>query len=350
MGQLTPRFLIDLETRMRIIANTEYSRLTSALWYKNAAKEMPMTGMRERLVWLLDTARIEYVNKFGGEITFEDILSNTVEYESKAATAGLKLNRAQLDDHDGGGVQLAAQWTRQITAQGAYWPQKQIAKLINAGDQSGSTAYDGQLFFSGSHPLNPFDSTVGNYSNILTGGASGSYPGACPIDAATVPAIDTAFNNLAKAITYVSTFKMPNGEDPRMLKVKGLLVPPALVPRAQQLTNARYIAQAASSGGAAGDIEAVIRNWGLAQPIEGTELGSAFTNGSDTSYYLLIEQAGSDELGALNYMTREQFSIVFNGEMNDAQLARANELQWFTRGRNVATYGHPYLMIKVKAT
>jgi phage major head subunit gpT-like protein len=349
MPALTPQYLTDLESRMRLISNTEYNRLVAKLWYSSITKHMPSTGKRERLIWLLDTAKIQYVNRLGGEVEFEDLLSNTFEFENKAATGGFELNRFQLEDHDGGGVQLATQWSRQIGVYAAYWPQKQVGTALRLGGAATSLGYDLLPFFSTAHPVNPFDSSAGVYANDFTGAASGAYPGACPIDA-SVP-LDTAFNNLQKVFTYIRSLKMPNGEDPRMLRAAGLIVPPALSMRAQQLTNAKLIAQAAGGGGAASaDVEAVVRNWGIGQPIEADELGAGMPSGSDTSFYVVAEQLAGDEMGAIIYSDREPFQIVFNGEMTDAQLARANKLQWLTRGRNTVQYGHPYLLFRVRAT
>lgn len=343
MGQLTPSFLFDVERRMRIAASRDYDRMLAKMYWTKIAKEAPSTGRAERLIWLLDSAKIEYVSRLGGEVTFDDLISNTTEYEAKAATAGFKLNRFQLEDHDGGGVQLAAAWARQIGAYAAYWPQKQVANAI----KTNGTGYDAVAFFSGSHPLNPFDSALGTYSNNFT---AGSGAGAVPIDPTNAATADVALANLAKAITYVgANYKMPNGEDPRNIRITGLMFPTALTPRVAQLTDAKFIAQAASSGGGAADVAAVIQKFGIGEPIEAPELGAAF-GGSDTAYYLLAEGMTSDDVGALTYVNREPFSIVYNGEMTDAQLARMNEVQWLTRGRNVVGYGHPYLMIKCNAT
>lgn len=334
---------MDVEKRMRLVSAQDYDRLNANTWWRNVAKEMPSSGKSERLIWLLDSAQIEYVNRLGGEVLFDDILSRTTEYENKAATAALKLNRAQLDDHDGGGVQLAAHWARTMGAYAAYWPQKQVAAAI----RSNPTTYDGLAFFHTAHPLNPFDTAAGTFANRLTGAASGDYPGAVPIGGATT--LDVAFENLGKAVNYVHTIKMPNGEDPRGLRVKALIVPSLLVSRAQQLTNAKVIAQAAASGGGGADVEAVIANWGLGSPIEAVELGASFSGGSNTSYYLLAESITSDDVGAFTYVNREAFSIVYNNEMTSDQLARANELQWLTRGRNVVGAGHPYLLFRCEA-
>ena len=349
---LTPSFLMDLEHEMRVISNNEYQRLLTNLWWKRVAKVLPSGAKADRINWLLDTATIQYVNRLGAEVEFDDILANTTEYVNKAATNGLKLNRFQLEDHLNGvagkeGMDLAGQWSRTIGNQAAYWPQKQIAVALRNGGVASQTSYDGQVFFSGSHPLNPFDSSLGTYANDFTGGSAGVYPGAAPIDSSVT--VDVALNNINAVIAYIQSIKMANGEDPRMLRVAGILHPPKLSARVTQLTTAKMIAQAAVTGGGGADVEYVLKGFNLGVPMCADELSSAFTNGSDTTYYIITEQLATDQLGGLVYVEREPFSIVFNGEMTSAELSRRNELQWITRGRNVVGYGHPYLIHRVQA-
>ncbi len=351
MGQLTPAFVMDLEKNMRVIANQEFQRLTNNLWWKTVAKVLPSGAKSERISWLLDSATIEYVSHLGAEVEFDDMVMNTTEFTAQTATNGLLLDRTRLDDLDGNGVQLAQNWSREMGALAAYWPQKQVAKALRDGTQATSLAYDGQIFFSAAHPVNPFDSSTGVFQNRLTGGASGVFPGACPIDVTNAATVDVAFNNFGKAIAFINGgLLMPNGQEPRMLKARYVLTPTPLVPRIQQITSAKYIAQAAATGGGSGDVAAVVTAWGLAEPIECPELGSKFTNGSDTTYYIVAEQVTGDQLGALVYVDREPFQIVYNDQMTSSELARKNALQWITRGRNVVGYGHPYLIFRVEAT
>jgi phage major head subunit gpT-like protein len=330
-GPLTPTIVTDLETRIRVITEQSYDLLTRELWWQAVTKELSSVSKTEVVTWLLDSAVIEYVNRFGGEVEFADILAQTTNFTALAATAGLKLNRAQLEDHDGNGVQLAAHWARTIGQYAAYWPQKQVAAAIRDGAQSTSLAYDGQVFFSAAHPLNPFDTSLGTYDNDIVANIT-----ATPSE---------AFAALQAAFALIRAVKMPNGEDPRGLRPRQLIVPPALQTIATQLTSAKFIAQAAASiGGGSADVDAVIAGWQLAPPIVADELGAGYTNGSDTTFYIATAQIAGDDLGALTYVNREPFSVVFNGEMTDAELARRNELQWITRGRNIVGYGHPYLL------
>lgn len=351
MPALTPEFLFDLESNMRMVSAQEYQRLTSNLWWNRVAKRMPSGAKKERINWLLDSAKISRTGKTGGRIAFEDIVSRTTEFENENASAGLELKKEELEDHDGNGVQLAAHWARKMGAYAAYWPQKILADAI----KDNPNTYDGISFFTDTstpHLVNPFDSAAGSFANIFTGAASGIYPGALPVHSAAVT-VDQAIENINAALAYVASIKMPNGEDPRFLKLVGILHPPALTSRMQQITKAQFIAQQAGTTGTAaggsGDVSAVIQNFGLGTPIEAPELGSAF-GGSDTSYYLLTQEITSDELGAWVYVDREPFSIIMHGEMTSAELARKRELQWTTEGRNVIGAGHPYLMFRADAT
>lgn len=343
MPAITPSFLFDLESNMRLLTSQEYKRLLTKLWWNKVAKTMPSGSKKERITWLLDSAKIETTTKTGGQVTFEDIVSQTTEYENENAAAGLKLKKEQLEDLDGNGVQLASHWSRQMGAYASYWPQKKLAQAILANP----TTYDNKAFFAVDHPYNPYLPGLGVFRNLFTGSPSGIYPGAIPID--TSVTVDAAVANIAKAIAYIASIKMPSGEDPRFLSLAGILVPPALTARAQQITNAKFIAQAAGSAAGSGDVEAVIRNFGLGQPIEAAELGSAF-GGSDTTYYLIMEEITSDELGAFTYVNREPFSVVYHGPQTDAELARKREFQWTTEGRNVMGTGHPFLFFRCQAS
>jgi hypothetical protein len=220
--------------------------------------------------------------------------------------------------------------------------------------------------------VNPVDAGLASitFANDFTGAASGVYPGALPIDDAVHGGYDGTVNmaliNLSKAIAYVrGGIKMPNGEDPRYLKPSVILAPPRMTARVQQLTNARTIAQVAGTGaGGSGDVEALIKNWGLASPIEVLELaaGQQYTmddgtvvTGSDTTWYLACEEINSSQLGALVYVDREPFSINYYSGFGgasafDSMLGRQREFEWLCQGRNVTGYGHPYMLFRFQAT
>lgn len=348
MGALTPSFLFDLESNMRTIVSQDYDRLLSNLWWTRIAKTMPSAAKKEHVNWLLDTAMIRETGH-GGHVQFDDMVALHTEVENLNASAGLRVTKEQLDDLDGNGkpggegLRLATNWARQIGAYSAYWPQKSIAKAI----RTNPVTYDGKTFFATDHPVNPYLVNSPSYANVFTSTASGIYPGALPIGGATT--IDVAVANVAKALAYIASIKMPNGVDPRFLSIGSIFVPPALTARAQQITNAKFIAQAAGSAAGSGDVEAVIRNFGLGQPVEVPELGSAF-GGADDTWYIGATDILSNELGAFCYIEREPFSVLYYGPQTDAQFARIREFQWTSEGRNAVLPGHPYLLFQCKAT
>ena len=93
MAAITPQFLFDMESNMRKVFTNEYQRLNANPWWNLIMRRMPSMTKAERIVWLLDTAKIERPNatRGGGQAIFEDIVSPTTEYEALNATAGLTL-------------------------------------------------------------------------------------------------------------------------------------------------------------------------------------------------------------------------------------------------------------------
>ncbi len=339
MGALTPSFLFDFESNMQAITETEYARFSANLWWSKFMKTRPSSSRRELIAWLLSTAQIEDLGKMGGNLPFEDLVSKYTEFESKYAGAGLKLRRAQLEDIDGNGLDLAAKWAGDIGAYMGYWPQKQLVALIKDGENG--IGYDGEAFFSANHPVNPFNVGAGVYSNLITANDHSIHD----------VTVDVALANLAKVIALVKAFKMPNGDDPRFLRPVGLIVPPAMQTRAVQLTNAKFLAQAAASGGGSSDVEAVITSMGFTQPIVADEF-AGFE--SDGTYFVACEEMAASQLGGFVYVDREPFKINYytgqgGGTGVDAVLDRSDELEWHCKGRNVAGYGHPYTFIKVNS-
>lgn len=345
MGAITPTFVHYLESRMQTITENQYQALLDQPWWRRVAKEKDSVTARERLLWLLETAMIK--NLEPGSMQFEDMIAQQTEFENEFAGAGLKLKKEQLEDvfngiPGGEALQLASAWSKQVAVQAVYWPQKKVADAIKAGE-TGLT-YDGRPFFATNHHVNGVDDGDGSFANLLNAASLGSL---APIhDAVT---LDVAAQNLARVFAYMATIKQPNGRDPRGLRPVAIMHPPAMSTRVSQLLGADTIAQAASSGGGSADFRPVLKKWGLAPPIQADELGAAF-GGSDVDYYVLAAGIDRTELGALVYVNREAFNVIYHGPMTDAQLARIREFQWLTAGRNVVGYGHPYLLFKVKGS
>ena len=336
---VTPSFLFDLESRMRHIVEDEYVRLSQddVLWWDEVTRLIPSGSRREYVTWILNTAYLEKQGP-GGKIDFEDMTVLEHSFESEHAGKGLRLKRSQFDDLDGNGVYIAGEWSRQMGAQHAYWPQRQVAELLAEGESG--VCYDGRPFFDTAHPNNPFDPPAGTFSNLLTGA---NYR----IDDGIT--IEEAKENLDRVYAHIASLKMPNGRDPRFLRPAFILGSPSIWSRAVTLVGAEFIAASAKAGGGGSlDLKGVIAKLGFSAPRQADEL-------SGNEYYVFAKQTYTTALGAFGYIEREPFSIRFytgrDGSMPtgiDAVLDRTDNLEWHTGGRNVAAYGHPWCVFKVK--
>lgn len=399
MQQLTPSFVFQLEKRMAAIREDEFARALSdseTNYWGRISKQLDIDGASERKTWFLNTADIR-PDGLGGTQDFDPLVTQTTELVPQRYKAGISVKKDQLLDLRGGGLDILTEWAAQIGYKSAYFPQRLLTELLmNGANTDGSAnAYDGVPFFQDTttttfagtavagHPYNPYQPSLGGYSNWLHGAASGAYPGACPIDDSVT--LDVAFINLSKVIAYVRGWKMPDGITPRFLRPAALIIPPRMVTQATQLLSAKYIAQAAKTGGGSGDVEMIIRRWGLPAPIvadelaastsystkimqamqsataQGTGVQTAYTEtitGSDTSWYLVMEQNISTQLGGIVHVVREPFRTNFffgEGGMGgatgiDAILNRALEIEYHHTGRMSMQYGHPYALVRIDQT
>lgn len=387
MPEITPSFVMQYERRMRAITETEYVRRLAArnTWWNKVARLTPIEGKTERMTWFLDTATIEPIGPTGvGSLDFEGLVTQTAEYPTFKHGKGIRIQRDQLEDLDGTGLNQAAKWSENIGNETAYYPQRLFSQLVlnGAATDGSANAYDGVPFFadqSNPHPNNPFNTPAGYYANWLHGGAStipGSgggtipYPGALAIDESVTT--DVAVSNLGKAIAYIASLKMPNGIDPRFLTPKYILAPPRLAPRVRQITDAKFIAQAAATGGGGADVTALIEGWGLGTPVIAQELAAStnysfpmpfmatggnvsFKNetvtGSDTTWYMVCEEMQTTQLGGLLFVQRKPFKVNYytgdaGGTGLDAILDRLDEFEYHVKGRMSAQYGHPYSIFR----
>jgi hypothetical protein len=408
--QLTPAFVFRYEKRMRAIQENEYARtlLAENNWWPKVAKTLPIDGASERLTWFLNTAQIRPAGD-GGNIQFDPLVAQSTELVPQVYESAIRVQKDQLLDLRGGGLDTLADWSMQVGAATAGWfPQKILAELLmnGAATDGSAAAYDGVPFFADNttsttfagvsligHPYNPYLPGLGGYVNWLhgsattfvSGAATVTYPGALPIHAVGSGnvSVDTAFNNVAQAIAYAKSIKMPNGITPRYLAPIAMVVPPALIFRATEITQAKVIAQAAgASGGGGADVEAVIRRFGLQVPIQADELASSTSyttqikqaaqaaitqasgvttiykptiTGNDTTWYLIMRENMTSQLGGFIYVNRFPFQTnYFTGDTStgpatgiDAILNRARQVEYICQGKVGMQYGHPYAVLRI---
>lgn len=346
MAALTPTVLMDLESRMRVEVDEGYNALNSDPWWTNFAKVRTTEARRDLVFWLLATATIKDANSYA-ELDYDELVSMYMEITHKFANEGMRLRRDQLEDLDGGGFHLAAEWSRQIGAQMQYWPQLKVWEFLQNGESALlSAGYDGKALFATDHPYNPMDTGLGSFANLFTGSASGAYPGALPIDESVT--LDEAIANIATLRAYIAGIKMPNGRDPRYLRIDKVWCSPKLYPRACQVFGAEFIAgDTAGGNGGTNDVKSYVKSLGFGVPGQIDEM-AGFE--SDTTYFCTFKNAASSNLGSIIYTERTPFEVSYYGPMNDATLSRMQQFEWAVRGRNGVSSGHPYLIAKVKGS
>lgn len=375
-GAYTADFLFSIEKRSRAFNEYNYTKLLASenIWYPKIARDRPFDTKSERLTWMMDTASIDQLTpqdggESGGSLTFDELQTITTEYFPAGFGRGFKMNILRFENFlNGSGGQLdpLTKWAGAMGTYGAYLPQRQVAQLILNG--ANITGYDGVPFWSQNHPVHPLIAALGTYANVFTGGASGAYPGACPIDDSV--SFETALTNLAKLLAYITTGVLqPNGAgDPRLLVPKYLLHPTRMAPRVNALLDAAFLPLSANSGGGSADVKPYLRRFRLMEPVEAKELGAAITytipygaatglsttvSGSDTTFYIVCEEASETELGSILINMRKPFAMKTFGQGAtnlDAILSRSNDLEAHYQGVMGFNVGHPYGIFQCKGS
>lgn len=329
--EFNPAFVSDLTTNLKVIANTSYEARNRNLWWTRVAAQKRSESKKEVVAWLLDQWKLRNEDT-DGQVEFERIVARTHEYVHGFESTAIELFESDFEDLDGHGVQVATAFARKMGAEFAYSPQRQLAAQII----SNPTCYDGQSFFSASHPVSgkATDLSLSTYSNLITGKPIFATDGSVNID--------TAKANLGYCLAKARTMKSPDG-GPRSLTPAGLLVPSEMATRAADLLGARFIGASGST-----DHTAALNVWGLGGlPIVADEL-SADAGGSATTFYILMTETTSDDLGAFVWSVRKDYAIKYPS-YQDALYQESGKLRFVAKGRTGLVTGHPFLMVKCTA-
>jgi phage major head subunit gpT-like protein len=322
----TIEHVLTFEDTLAKLVNNDYAIALGNAWWDRLMTERPIGGRQETWEFLLTNADIHLLPE--GQMIYDELVKQFLVLKSQKRGTGLKIKRDDwLDDK----LDPVADWAGQAGAAMALAPQYQAVDLLKAGETG--KAYDGKAFFATDHPTNPGDAGAGTYSNLLS-----PFPLADPI---------TGHANLAslnEAKAKMRSYSMPNGRN-RNLVPSAIVCAPRNEMAALEAAQARYLTATENvfAEGFGGKINGKINN-GL-DVIVVNEL----ENASDPdSWYLVASNNGSGLLPFV-YGLREAYFMTSYTGATQVTLARADELEWIIRGRNVAIYGHPYSMIKVKS-
>jgi len=337
---VSPQIVSTVRDRILNIATDVLNQNRAELWWRKVAQEEFGQSETEIYTFALAAAKLQDMGVKGQGVAFDSraYLQNSVTHHY--FREGFALTDGELTDLDSNRIQAVADWTRDITADGLYNPQRLLAQAILL---STTTAYDAVAYFHTTHFTNGRNNVNGTFGNLWVG---------ADYDISSTVTLDLAVKNLATARQKIKVLKDPSGK-PRNLRVKAVLAPAPLYPRLVQVLQAQYAPGAAASGGGTQDISMLSSALGFGEPIEAVELGADFSGttdagqaftGNDSAYYMVCEYAGPHAPFVLS--NREPFRLFENSMGNDAELARINQWEWVYSGRQAMMPLHPYLIHK----
>lgn len=214
------RIFQEFDTEM-IKAFDEAPRLWPAI-----AMEVPSSSRSTLHTWLVDQS---VVREWLGKRVLNSFGTRYWEVVNRSWELSYEFEVNQIRDDLSG---LVAQAVMRARSNGAKWARHQdllIAQVLEAG--TSKNCYDGQFFFSTSHPTDLEGITSGTYSNLLTGSNALSH---------------AAFNT---ALVTQAGYKLEDGSPmvPPGAKLN-LVVPPALRLAGTQIVKSASLTPAAAYG------------------------------------------------------------------------------------------------------
>lgn len=163
---ITPAYFVTMEANMQSILVDRWAEFASdpMLSYWDTLTEEKTTGVREEIwQWQINQAKlrkqIDQANR-----RYDDLYSWAWSMEPGDIGDNLIVREKDVEDNK---VEHVGQWASDIGGAWAYWPQETMIELLVNGETE--LCYDGEPFFSTTHPLVPGVATSGTASNLFTG-------------------------------------------------------------------------------------------------------------------------------------------------------------------------------------
>jgi phage major head subunit gpT-like protein len=335
---ITPQVIRRIEDNIEYLLTDAWRRRREAKWWERLMKKRTASSKREILQWMLQTAKIKPIGN-GGNYDYEDITE--VHHEILVERFGTALRLDEDEIEDSSALDRAGQWATQIGGYAAEWPQIQATSLIKNGKTN--LCYDGLSFFNTAHPVNHYiGASGGTYANLF---------------------YDFPFSpsNLARAYRLIAGIKAPDGLY-RKLKPRVVAAGELERLRVVQALGAEFYADPVRASSTATAQNMIKVTYGFEEPVidpEFDETGATsaaaltadpaggHTNGETRGvWYLGCELVEDDTLGGLIYSERKPFSMNTYSHVDDVTLAHLDAFEWKFKGRNGATYGHPFLFFR----
>ena len=353
MGLYLPAILRTVDSEVQTITSSAWARRLQYMWYERIVRRRTMDTGVDFIQWLLETARIRATGT-GGIQTYSDQMGMNFSIVAKEYGDALRLTEMQIlnalgasqNGTERNALDQAANWSRQMGSGGAYWPQEQTAGILVSGtgaalDPTPVTgpvmAYDGQPFFSLSHPINPVTRDGRSVGNFTSGTFTNVFYGR-PLTGA----------NYALISAYIQTIPSPDGK-PRKIRPRTILTGTYDQLTADQLFAKRsdfYTDPLNPRGNAAGSN--IIRELhDTEDPISDADL--TCPGAAQGMWWIAAELREDDALAGIIYDERKPFGVRAYTDMSDAEIARQASFEWQFTGWNQVATGHPFLLFQVWA-
>lgn len=300
--------------------NAQFQAAHQALpkYYEKVATVMPSGTTTELYHWIAQLPGMrEWIGaRQKNNVALRDYTLTNKNFEDTIALDKFKVK----DDTHGAFAQTVWAFGQAV----AKWPDEQIAAVIEAGTTD--LCFDGQYFFDTDHPYSLDDSSLGTYSNLLTGS---SY------DLSIDP---VATWQLAQAA--MGAFKGDSGK-PLGLRADLLMVPPALEKYALQVAKANIVPQTFKNS----------TNYAAAAGVDNVFVGQmeVVVNPylTTTAGYAICTNRG---IKPFVWQLREEPVFVNLVDPTLPNCFNEKEFIYGAEGRGVAGYSLPFLAIRLAAS
>lgn len=309
---ITPAVLSAIFLSFSKLFQDAYQR--AAKWADQVATTVPSNTKEMRYAW---EKLIPRLRKWVGERVVHNVTARGYAIVNDKYELTVAVSREDIEDDNIGvySVTIAG-----MGDQAALWPEDLVKTALQAG--ATNLCFDGQAYFSASHPVDMDDSTLGTYQNYWSTGM------------ALTP---TNYNTVRAAMmSYKGENGRPLGVVPNLL-----VVPPQLEAAARQILNADFIAPAAAIGGNAAN---VVQN----NVLKGSAdlLVNPYLADEPTVWYLMDTRKA---VKPIIFQLRDAPALVMLVDPQSENVFFRDEYVYGVRARGAAGYSLPFLAARAIA-
>lgn len=288
-----------------------YSR--AAKWAAKVSTEVPSSSRSVRHAWLKWIPRLR---EWVGERKVNNAVARAYEVVNKPYELTEGVSKDDIEDDN---IGVYGPLMEMMGQQAALWPEDLLKAAIQGG--TSNLAFDGQAFFSTSHPVDTDDSSKGTYSNLMTTSALNA-------------------SNFATARARMQAYVAEDGK-PMAVMPNLLVVPPQLEETARQILQTTFIAPATAFGQNAANVVQENTLKGAADLLVVQDLADE----ADAWYLLDV----SKPVKPFIFQLRKPPQFVSLTDPTSENVFYRKEFIYGVDSRGAAAYSFPFLALRGKA-